>query len=54
MSVDDTSALQATEGKEQTVGTVAPATGFHKRVWDAAVLLAKLKILHIQVTHMDC
>lgn len=45
------SALQTTAGKEQVLGIGAPATGFHKRVWDAALLMAKLKLLHIQVSH---
>ena len=44
------STLQATEGTETVFGAGAPATGFHKRVWDAALLMAKLKLLHIQVT----
>ena len=43
-------ALQATEGKEQILGIGTPAAGFQKRVWDAALLMAKLKLLHIQVT----
>ena len=45
------STLQATEGKEQILGIGAPAAGFHKRVWDAALLMAKLKLLHIEVHH---
>ena len=49
------SALQTTAGKEQILGIGAPAIGFHKRIWDAALLMAKLKLLHIQVSqHIKC